>query len=263
MSLFPRNRAERARAAALMERRRGTLERRYNRLLAKELRRANKEAADVYEVSGSTSAVEQTIVDHRRRMRELLSDLYERSIRSTVQFMSPEKRARGRAVQKDLSGTIDRLISEWMRVRALRKAKLVAGTTQDKIMRTILEMNSSVEAAGPREIAREIVRRAKTLSRSRALAIARTETHAAAQNASLEVAKELQTPMMVKEWVAVEDSRTRDSHRHTDGSKVGLDDAFNVNGHRMSFPGDPSGPASEVVNCRCVMVYVEQGEELS
>lgn len=56
-----------------------------------------------------------------------------------------------------------------------------------------------------------------------------------------------------KRWLAALDSRTRGSHRQLDGETVGLDEEFS-NG--LKYPGDPSGPASEVYNCRCTLVPV-------
>lgn len=53
---------------------------------------------------------------------------------------------------------------------------------------------------------------------------------------------------IVKQWDAVLDGRTRDSHRRVDGEIRELDEKF-PNG--LMFPGDPSGSAAEVINCRC------------
>lgn len=52
----------------------------------------------------------------------------------------------------------------------------------------------------------------------------------------------------MKQWDATLDGRTRDSHRRVDGEIRELDEKFS-NG--LMFPGDPSGGAAEVVNCRC------------
>lgn len=56
-----------------------------------------------------------------------------------------------------------------------------------------------------------------------------------------------------KQWLATLDSRTRDSHQHMDGQTVDVDDKF---GNGLMYPGDPNGPAAEVYNCRCTLVYV-------
>ena len=53
-----------------------------------------------------------------------------------------------------------------------------------------------------------------------------------------------------KEWIATNDSRTRDSHRELDGVRVENRDYF-PNG--CMYPGDPGGEPCEVYNCRCTM----------
>lgn len=56
---------------------------------------------------------------------------------------------------------------------------------------------------------------------------------------------------IVKQWDSTMDSRTRESHVHVDGEVKELDEKFS-NG--LMFPGDPTGGAAEVINCRCVML---------
>lgn len=56
---------------------------------------------------------------------------------------------------------------------------------------------------------------------------------------------------VVKQWDASLDKRTRESHARVDGEIRELDEKFS-NG--LMFPGDPSGGASEVVNCRCALL---------
>jgi hypothetical protein len=58
-----------------------------------------------------------------------------------------------------------------------------------------------------------------------------------------------------KIWIEVKDNRTRRSHRHSTGvghEQRGLLDSFS-NG--LMFPGDPNGPASETINCRCTIAF--------
>lgn len=54
-----------------------------------------------------------------------------------------------------------------------------------------------------------------------------------------------------KVWVATLDGDTRSSHQHLDGEKRALDKPFS-NG--LMEPGDYSGSAEEVINCRCTMI---------
>lgn len=81
---------------------------------------------------------------------------------------------------------------------------------------------------------------------NRAKTIARTEVHGATQKATIEGYRQAGSP--IKIWVSVTDSVTRDSHLRLDGEERPIDAPFS-NG--LQFAGDPSGDASESVNCRC------------
>ncbi|MCC6315424.1 MAG: minor capsid protein [Thermomicrobiales bacterium] len=84
--------------------------------------------------------------------------------------------------------------------------------------------------------------------------IARTESNITHSNADILSWKQSGV-VGGKEWLAALDDRTRESHVSAHGQIVGLDEPFNVGGHRMQGPG-LGGPASEVVNCRCAMTAV-------
>lgn len=86
--------------------------------------------------------------------------------------------------------------------------------------------------------------------------VARTESMAALNQSNIEAFRQAIDTGAVRQqdvrkvWVATADSRTRDSHRAIDRESVGIDQPFS-NG--LMYPGDPNGPASEVINCRCTM----------
>lgn len=85
---------------------------------------------------------------------------------------------------------------------------------------------------------------------SRAKTIARIEGHRIQQTSSRDAqyAAKKKGADVLKQWDATLDGRTRDSHARVDGEIKELDEKFS-NG--LMFPGDPSGGAAEVVNCRC------------
>lgn len=60
---------------------------------------------------------------------------------------------------------------------------------------------------------------------------------------------------VTKEWEATEDSHTRPTHAAADGQTVGLTEKFTVGDAFLDFPGDPTGLAGEIVNCRCTMLF--------
>lgn len=56
-----------------------------------------------------------------------------------------------------------------------------------------------------------------------------------------------------KTWLARDDTDTRHSHDEADGQAVALGEAFVVGGHEAQYPGDPTLPPGERINCRCLL----------
>lgn len=102
--------------------------------------------------------------------------------------------------------------------------------------------------------------------KNRAVTVARTETIGAynggANDAFGVIVGEFPEDEFEKIWLATDDTRTRHTHNEADGQRVSYSADFSVGGHQMGFPGDPRGPAEEVINCRCTMLLVEHGEEV-
>ena|GEM_PF-995809 len=90
---------------------------------------------------------------------------------------------------------------------------------------------------------------------SRAYRIARTELGMAMNTGhdigARQAAEEFEL-VLEKGWASARDDRVRASHALLHGEFVPIDEAFS-NG--LMYPGDPDGPAEEVVNCRCVLVH--------
>lgn len=83
--------------------------------------------------------------------------------------------------------------------------------------------------------------------------IARTEGHRIQCQAGMDAcykAKDMGADV-VKQWDSTLDAKTRESHAQVDGEIKEVDEKFS-NG--LMFPGDPSGGAAEVVNCRCALL---------
>lgn len=101
---------------------------------------------------------------------------------------------------------------------------------------------------------------------NRSTVVARTETIGALNAARLDAfrvaAEEEPDVRFEKMWLATVDARTRDTHRAADGQRVPLDASFSVGAASLAFPGDPTGPAREVIQCRCTMLLVEPGESV-
>ena len=59
-----------------------------------------------------------------------------------------------------------------------------------------------------------------------------------------------------REWSSTGDNKVRDTHRAMDGQTVqGLNSVYNSpSGAVLRYPGDPSAPAAERIQCRCIEI---------
>lgn len=99
----------------------------------------------------------------------------------------------------------------------------------------------------------------------RAVTVARTETIGALNFGRFDSFREMDRTLgggMQSMWLATIDPRTRLDHAHADGQRVPVGQPFLVGGEKLMFPGDPSGSAANVINCRCTTLLVSEGEVL-
>lgn len=101
---------------------------------------------------------------------------------------------------------------------------------------------------------------------NRATVVARTEAigalNAGRTDAFRALAEEEPDVEFERLWLSTSDNRTRETHREADQQRVPLDQPFLVGGFELMFPGDPSGPPQEVIQCRCTSLLVEEGESV-
>lgn len=101
---------------------------------------------------------------------------------------------------------------------------------------------------------------------NRAVTVARTEVMAAvnagAYAGAVRDAELRGDPAPFKVWLSTEDARTRPTHNEADKQRTLLTSPFTVGGAQLQFPGDPRGPAPEVINCRCTFLPVTLGETI-
>ena len=86
-----------------------------------------------------------------------------------------------------------------------------------------------------------------------AVRIARTEGHRIQVQSAMDACHKAaeKGANVVKQWDSTLDNRTRPSHQKVDGEIRELDEPFS---NKLMYPGDPSGGAAEVVNCRCALL---------
>lgn len=139
-------------------------------------------------------------------------------------------------------------VMEWVKLHAAESVVSVLGTLKDdmgKMIAKCIEDGLSV-----RQTASVIREYYDDRSYQMAMRVARTETASAAGYAQHQTALDL--GFTKKQWISARDARTRDSHSQLDGETRGINERYS-NG--LMYPGDPSGAAGEVINCRCIETW--------
>lgn len=99
-------------------------------------------------------------------------------------------------------------------------------------------------------------------SRARALRIARTQT-AGALNTGRHAAM-VAAGNDGKGWITSGDDHVRQAHRQAGldyAAAIPIEQPFIVGGERLMYPGDPSGSAANIVNCRCLQIALALREQ--
>lgn len=103
-------------------------------------------------------------------------------------------------------------------------------------------------------------------SERRATTIARTEVISSFNGAQVQAARQLPADVVGgMEWISTRDGRTRAAHRGRwpegpDRQVVPITEAFLVGGEHLQYPGDPSGSAKNIVQCRCTVAFLDPAE---
>ena len=224
-------------------------------------------AIDTYETNGTAIIPDS----HRPDIEIALVNIWGRAGRMLGQRIIEQVKSKQQRleIKQDEDSLFDRILQEFIeQFGAMRVVQITTGT-QEAMARVIA--SGLKEGLSRAEIAKDLRTFIPDISRIRAAVITRTETHSASQHASIEVARTSRLTL-VKEWIPVEDHRTRDfgegdgvidefSHRAMEGQQVPLDMPFKVpksdgTFENMMFPGDPNGSAGNVINCRCANVFV-------
>lgn len=95
--------------------------------------------------------------------------------------------------------------------------------------------------------------RVLAMNRNAAMMVARTSityVEGMGKRNSFKRAADMGIPLKMQ-WNALHDGRTRYEHRQMDKVQVNVGEMFDVDGHKMTGPGDPTAPAYLICNCRC------------
>ena len=134
---------------------------------------------------------------------------------------------------------------------AAAKVTRIDAETRSRVQAALQE--ATVKKLHKREAAK-LISGSTGFSKNRSLLIARTETTMAANMGAYSSAKD-NGGNFEKYWIATDDERTREAHAEVGNKPIPMDEAFEVGGEKMMFPGDPRASAENVCNCRCIVAF--------
>lgn len=224
--------------------------------LKREFDAVGKAAATAFREHGH-HAVDAATKEHPANVRRILVSAYVAIgiafARRTIGFVKKDKGLAHVLEKKDTEDEVTFRVTSFAQRTAGTKVVDITRTTQRRINDAITR--GVADGDTPGQIADSIYESTGgSIGEFRAEAIARTESHSAAENASLESIKAMGLSL-TKEWIATSDDRTRDDHSEANGQEAPLEGFFTVGDDELAFPGDPDGSPEEIINCRCAMVF--------
>ena len=225
------------------------------RKIRAELKRVGKELGESYALNQTSLQFPDLQQKHKERVIKILNDL----VFATVKVFMNDKVGQKRMFTLDVANEVYALLAaNVLTTSALISQNTVASATVVILKQMQLSLTKP-KASEPEVIAKAIAKKIGGVnSISRAMTIARTETHKAAnttQYTKAEWAAQESGLKVEVEWIATNDGRVRDNHRHADGQKRHIGQPFNVGGEAMRYPSDPRASAKNTINCRCVLGY--------
>ena len=217
----------------------------YSTVTLNEAVQAYKEVVEPLNVN--TPSLKEVNVDIEKK--DIINDL--------IEILNPEGRG--------LINMWRSLLDDFLTVRLTNRITMINRTTEERIHKIIEE--SIFDGLGAEETARKIRRESgASLNVHRSRNIARTEVIVSA-NQGKYMAAQSSNLVMEKGWHAARDARTRHSHRDMlERDMIPLEDDFWVANdlgvlEPALFPGDERLSASNVVNCRCSIVFKPKRDE--
>lgn len=191
--------------------------------------------------------------EHEQEVRNALTGMAQLSVRV---FANETNKAFAKAERKDFAGTVAKWAFRYIALEAFRRRiTAISETTRSQVIDAVRRgFDDGLGQDGIGQYVRDLI---PTFSRQRANLIARTETHGAA-NYGMQAAAADTGLVLRKEWISAEDARTRPDHADMSGKTVAIDEAFDFGAYSLAYPGDPSGPAEGVINCRCTIGYIPE-----
>lgn len=255
------------REAQIQSRMLDALERKFRRRIASVIVAESARILSAYRDLGYVPAGTD---DHQQDIRQVYREMAMASARTFGRRIVTQGKAAGFVVEAKQEGGFSALFRSlalaWINLEPIRRRiQSVAETTRTQIVSQVAR--GQEQGLGVDAIARSIADQLPSIGRTRGALIARTETHGAANFAINEAARSTGLELE-KEWVSVEDSRTRSfddgaefDHASMNGQRRPMDEPFSMpwSGGAdipIMYPGQAGLPGGAVINCRCSVIHV-------
>lgn len=215
----------------------------------------------------SSNAIREIVDDQKAMVKNALVDGMERGInprRVALDIVGRVDKKTGRRIggligltseqQRIVSNAAEELSGSDAQLRAYlsRKAR------DKRFDRHVLKALKDGTPIPADTIARMIGRYKDNLLKLRGETIGRTEAMAALHSGRYQafaqaiMSGEVSADEVERTWQSAGDRRVRESHREMNGQTVTFYQHYTTpSGAKLLYPGDPKGPAREIINCRC------------
>lgn len=255
----------------------------YNQALKDITQKANALQEEIYKIQDKYNSIEDE--QERETLKSMeRSKVYQKQYQDALKaqvnsILDKMHRKEFKTVNKYLNDCYDKAFTGNMYVLHGEGIPLIVPIDQEKVVRAV-QVNSKISKGLYSRLGEDVdlLKRKITAQISRGVAtgmsysqmaqqlagytktgynnavrITRTEGHRIQQKSTMDAcyAARERGADVVKQWDATMDANTRESHQMVDGEIRKLDEKFS-NG--LMYPGDPSGNAAEVINCRCILL---------
>ena len=255
----------------------------YNQALKDIAQKANALQEEIYKIQDKYNSIEDE--QERETLKSMeRSKVYQKQYQDALKaqvnsILDKMHRKEFKTVNKYLNDCYDKAFTGNMYVLHGEGIPLIVPIDQEKVVRAV-QVNSKISKGLYSRLGEDVdlLKRKITAQISRGVAtgmsysqmaqqlagytktgynnavrITRTEGHRIQQKSTMDAcyAARERGADVVKQWDATMDANTRESHQMVDGEIRELDEKFS-NG--LMYPGDPSGNAAEVINCRCILL---------
>jgi hypothetical protein len=156
------------------------------------------------------------------------------------------------AIDKDVAfNVMSKRTTDWIETWSKDLGELMKLNTHEALETELLKV---IENGGSIQDAEIAIKDLPQFDRKRARTTAVTEILTASSRSQWEAY--VQSPAVTKKkWKHSGDKKIkpRENHKNYDGTEVGVEDKFEIDGHEADYPRDPSLPAKERINCHCAM----------